>query len=151
MENEKFPSRVKICWSDSEPVYAALTPVLKKMGIQHKMSPPERHDKNGVPERKVQTIFWNALACMVVGGNPPSTDFKYSLIHNNYVSTILRPPRILTSCHRRKFILVEGSRSQNWWRKVSCFSGACSRWAKTGYQGSSLVSASLTNLTLSGQ
>ena len=86
LENEKFPNRVKMCWSDAEPIYAAVGAVLKKIGIQHKMSPPGRHDKNGVPERKVQTIFWNAFACMVVGGSPPSTDFKHALIHMNYVS-----------------------------------------------------------------
>ena len=50
------------------------------------MSPPGRHDKNGVPERKVQTIWWNALAAMTIGGHPPSTDFEYALRHVNYVS-----------------------------------------------------------------
>ena len=49
------------------------------------MSPPGRHDKNGVVERKVQTVVWNAWAAFITGGEPPKTDFKHALVHTNYI------------------------------------------------------------------
>lgn len=85
LEKQKFPRRVEKTHSDSEPLYNSYVEPLRKSGVEHVMSPPGRHDKNGVVERKVQTLVWNAHAAFVTGGDPPKTDFKHALVHILYI------------------------------------------------------------------
>ena len=85
LENEKFPLRLAFVRTDSESIYAALTQPLREMGVQHEMSAPYHHEQNGVVERKVQTLVWKASAAMRHGGKPPPSDFKFALIHTNFV------------------------------------------------------------------